>query len=607
MAHASNGTGACLLMTPATSLPSLKGAKEWRLDWLLAAGFIALSVFARPYEPLRANSGQYLVTVAGALDPGLFPGDPFVAGLSRFGSAYYLLLADLFGALRVAPQNLPGVMFWVLVGLKLAQAAGLVWFWRSMKADRVAKVIVVAWATVGTQCVLGGNSLFDALPIHAELALAVGLFAMGCLLRGQVWPFWLLTGSCLFVHSIMAVQLVLGAAPVACWLLRAQRRALLLGMGVFGLFFAGYVVVLNPPAFTPEEATIFLGAKTNMVHISPAAQSPAAWLRWALLTVLVVMAFKNEDAGSAKGFLLRIAVCGSVAGLGVGAIALATGWLRPAQLQPMRTFYWVTLALYALLSLIVAEQFRDRKCAWPVLMAGLVFDVCGSLWAYPFLGLSAAVLGLEQSHAGRKLLGLLCTGSRLNWTFVAASVLLALAWFGARFASYESLKSPVVLGVAAAFAVSGVVRSGRVSGTAALAMLACTLVAGSCGHSWLRHWRKLDSDWTCLGKWCAANTSKGASFLTPVVGDNFRVHSLRSSLNEDPWALVWVAPLAYRTLERRALETAPGYTAGRTDLDYLFPLARSWRASYVIAAGVFSPISVPVFQKGRYSVHAVPR
>ena len=350
-----------------------------RLLWpAFLAGIVLASISAAPFRYDYSNSGRYLMVVAQRMDPTLYPNDPVVASIARFDSLFYRLLPMVFHD----PERLEGDLFVVYVGMKIALILSMFWFIRTLTKAPLAAVLLLAWCTQPSEAALGGVSLISNWVTHTEIALVLGILAVGCAVQRRYWFFWPLISLSLFIHSLVTIHLLACLLPILLFVERRTWPALLLGLAGFFLCFLGYIHWMTPPAMSSEEAKIFMSAKGQMVHVSPLAQGMANYVKTALLFGLAMLGQRRwlADQPAAK-LILGFAVCGSLVAFLLSFASVIGGVSSFAQMQPMRIFFWVTLFLQVIVAWATCAAIKERHGAVWALLGYIVFGMAGALWA----------------------------------------------------------------------------------------------------------------------------------------------------------------------------------------------------------------------------------
>jgi len=564
---------------------------------LAVLGLAAFAVIATPFSYADGGSGRYLPNLLRLVDPQLFPADPVADAFGRFESVFYSGLGWLLGGLHVTPTNVEGV-FYVLFALSKVALVALVFvLMRSLSQGYEATVILAAWAVHQKAAAVGGDSMFAPSLTHATVAVLLGMAALVLLVRRRPMAFWLVLACALFIHSLIALQLAMIAAPVIAWREHGRvSRSHLIGAGTFGLAFVAYWLWMTPPAFDAEEVQLFMASKGAMVHIAPQAQAALDWISMAGRVGLAWIAYRLFLARQTEfGYFAGFIVAGSLMALVFGLAATTSGNLQLAQLQPMRMFEWVNLCVFILLVCAVPKAWEADRSLGVMLLVVIALNILGSLWGLVWLYMAIASLVIRRTAitwSAIVLLTLVAVGvllvgsSRVESLSEPAPVLMlvlvvAALWLGATKPSWRS----AVVTVAVVTALQG--RTVYVRGYAA---------------------ERQNTDFELACQWIATNTSKGARFITAVTAKgagNFRTRALRTSLNEGQSAVYWVAPRVARDNEQAAEQVQAAWDGHAWDMNTLWRLAGAWEATYILLEGGPAPAGA-LYQQGEYRVVEVP-
>jgi hypothetical protein len=137
---------------------------------------------------------------------------------------------------------------------------------------------------------------------------------------------------------------------------------------------------------------------------------------------------------------------------------------------------------------------------------------------------------------------------------------------------------------------------------AAIGLLVIYSLAAASVNRYNIYTRRFDPDWEIVRRWSGQHTAKSAKFITPPKNGNFRVLSLRTSINEDIGLIVWVDPPVFRRNQEYIQKVKEGYNGNIADLEYLFGLAKDWSVDFVIVKGAYKPDMRPIFQSGPFSI-----
>ncbi|MBS1790721.1 MAG: hypothetical protein JST85_23590 [Acidobacteria bacterium] len=574
--------------------------------WLMAGlALAAFTVFGSPFLLDYLNSGDQLPATLQIVDPQLFQNDPIVAAMAKLKSGFYLALAAVMKLFHIQPQQTETVVYALFVASKLLLIAGVFILCRSLKHSFWLFVVFAAWCCHQKPSLLGSVTLFMPIVTHNEVALVMGLFALACLLYGRMVWFWMLAGVMVLVHVIVGLQFVLCVVPVLLWR-RKFEKEFLFGATAFVLCCAVYVLTMAPPPMSADEWQLFLSTNGNTGHISLFRHGWLDWFGFASVFGLAMMA-RNRFLKGQNGFdlLQRASVCGSIIGLALSLAAVLTHAMKPMLFQPMRTFFWVTLFCFLLITAATVEAFKNAAHLAGILLASvLVLTTLNSILAPLF-----ALLGLAYFVAERLLAKPFERGGfgfALVISTKAALTLSATAVFAAWILGTKqpigSLRSPVLLlpcaiGLAALFFPK---LKSRQTPMAIGLMLYCLIAASIYRYDYNR--RYLDHDWRAVRLWIQANTQPADRFITPPDQIGFRVLALRTTVSESLPRVVWSAPYTFLENKQAAERAAKGYTNNATDAAYLFDLAREWQCGYVVARGIYVGRWTPLFRSGEFSV-----
>ena len=570
---------------------------------IILAVMVAASIWASPFRYDYGNGGRYLTVVAQRMDPGLFPGDPVVAALTRFDSLFYRVLPMVLSG----PENFESDLFKIFVGMKIALVLSLFWLVRTLTKEPLAAVLLLAWCSQGTSALLGGVALFANTATHGEVVLVLGILAVFFAVQRRYWAFWSLIYLGLFIHSLMTVHLLACVFPVMLWSDPGGRTKLLIGLAGFSICFLAYLHWMTPPSMSPEEVGIFIRAKGDMQHVSPRAQGAADYLKFGLTLALAVLGQRRWlSSQAASRLLIKFAICGAMISFALGFAAVYGRSSSITQLQPMRIFYWVTLFLEVIIAWAAGAALQARHpFAWAFLGV-IVFAMTESLWADALMVLAIAGVVLDPLRLQPSLHRLwVRVSAGLPWVFAVAATACALS--GNR-GPFQSLRDPWLMALGLGVPLLGEFADFKGAMAVALVFGLCLCAAGiRIHHDWTV---KKDSDlgrnnWLAACNWCRQNSAKDDLFLTPPAGDNFRLHALRSSIGEEMSALAWVAPRAFETNRNTAAKIGAGFKVGRWDLTFLRDIARTNGAKFVLVDGPFIPSHQAVFTAGGYSIHQV--
>ena len=583
--------------------------------WLISGlALAAFAVFGSPFLVDYLNSGDQLPPTLQLVDPQLFPNDAVVAAMAKLKSGFYLALAAAMKLFRVSPQQTESVIYTLFVVSKLLLIAGVFAVCRSLKNSFWLFVVFGAWCCHQKPALMGSVTLFMPIITHNEAALVLGLFAVACLLRGQVVWFWLLAGAMVLVHVILGLQFVLCVVPALLWKQKPGRN-FLIGSALFAACCVVYLMTMAPPAMSAEEWRLFVSVNGNTAHISLLKHGWLDWFGFVSVFGLSLMAYDRFLKGDAGFELLRrAAIGGSAIGLALSAAAVATQAMKPMLFQPMRIFFWVTLICFLMIAAATVEAFSEvgqvqnlfhqikkpSQLAGVLLASVLVLTVLNSILAplLAFIGLVYFVL--ERYDFGDTVA---FTTKTILALIVAA---IFMAWALGDRQPIASLRSPaLLLPSAICLVVLFFYKPNSWRPLMALPLiLYCLTMASVYRHEYYQRW--LDANWRAVRLWAQSHTPDSARFITPPDQVGFRVLALRTSASESVPRIVWSAPLAYLENKQAAERTTKAYANRSTDLATLFELAREWNCDYVIARGKHDETVTPLFRAGKFSVLKAP-
>ena len=216
---------------------------------LLLAVLAALAWLSVAIDGFRwglGNNALQAPILQRAVDPALFPGDPFVATLDKYTSAVWWLLAQVGRALEI--REWEPIIYVLHLGSRVLFLAGIAAVLGVYVRDRrvlLASVAVVALgASLRGPSVVGVHGLMGRVPDHTALATSVALFAIAAALRGRHVPAAVFAALAFDINAFVGVWLV----PVVIVTLYATRperggtRKAWLGAGAF------YAVLTAPVA-----------------------------------------------------------------------------------------------------------------------------------------------------------------------------------------------------------------------------------------------------------------------------------------------------------------------------------------------------------------------
>jgi hypothetical protein len=588
--------------TPSTT--SLLTSK--RLGALMVLLFATLSIAGLPYAHDVANSGRYLVNVIRTIDPTLLQNDPVADGMLGFWSLFYVILGQGARLLGISATALPQLLTLSYWGIEFLTFAILWRLTRELTDHAWAFALLGAWAVHPKTPPLGGSPLFLPVVTHQEVALVLCLAALVLFLRERWLPGWLLTSAALFFHALFALHFAFCVAPVlVLWMIYRRQLALdwIGGLAIFAVAALTFRFFLAPGSFSAEEARIFIAAEGNMAHVSFLDASPLQWVKLVLLMALTFFCTRQFGARSAKvRFIFASALAGAVVALLISLLAISTRLPFFALLQPVRTFFWVTLFCYLILAATAASTWSTDRWLSLYLSAFFFLDIVNVDWAWAVALVALTWLWVNPAQR------LTDRSARvLQVGFVGAVALGALASGVSFVRSVGRLGSPwallptlLLLGVVAVMYFRPNLRTPAILLTLVITLLGATV-------SWNRVFseRTPPAGWYTVREWIRDNTPVDAQFIT-TGGENFRTVAFRGAFGRDYGGLSWVDPLTYAEYEAMAEQIAQTRDNGVWNITRMAQLATEWGADYLLIEGDYAPDSDPLHVEGSYAIFAVP-
>lgn len=564
---------------------------------LLILLFAALAILGNPYLFDEGNSGRYLVGVLREMDPTLFSVDPVADSLARFRSIFYDGLGWVFGGLGLAPEQLRPAMFWLYGLVKVLTFAALFFVVGKLTDDRWAFVLLAAWAVHVKQTPLGSTQIFAPILRHSEVVLLIELVGL-YFLFGRRWLFfWLCASFALFVHSVLGLQFFWSVALPLLWLERREWRALLPGLAIFVIAALVYQFFMAPPHFNAQEAAIFLQAKANSEHVSFLHEQLFNWLDLLTLLPLAGLTFWYLLRREPNYQLLAGAMAsGTVIGLGLSVAAVVTRIVPLVQIQPLRTFVWITLFAHLLLAAGAATSLKHKPLLGAMLVAYLGASIQNFAWAFAFGGLG--VIYLAALVAGRPRPERLERLAQL--ALYGLTGLMLLAGLSGRWLP-DSLGDITVIIPAGITLLLTYLLTRQAKWQAILAaLLGITLLLTSV--SYFRRWSALQNgDWAAVCQWASQNTNHDDLFLlTPQ--KTFRTCAFRTAIANDYSALAWVDPFTFQEQKGYDQQIQAAYEAGEWQISQLLALASQQQIQYIVVGDSYQSDLPVVFRSGRYIV-----
>ncbi|NDJ61074.1 MAG: hypothetical protein GYB67_08105 [Chloroflexi bacterium] len=585
---------------------------RWALVIIFTLAALAAVAVGRPFRYADAESGRYLVPVLAAADAELFPDDPYVASIGRFASVFYDALAAVYQLTDLPTDSLPHVMLvlYMVWGALLMMALAALGVTMRPGADGwlVIALLMTAAVLMAFNNQVGGGPFIERQIIHRSVAGLLCVVSLTLLLRRAYLPAWIIAAAAIFVHALITIHFALVAGIVVFGLRRDFTRNNVIGAGLLALSAGVYTVLFGPPNFTEAEAALFIAGRGDSFHISPLSQPVINWLTTlALLAVTLAAYWRFARQIAAARFLAGMVVVGVVAGLGLSSAAVITQNLTLMQFQPMRIFVWVAFAALTLLILTTVAALPERRPLSALLMAAVFFALSGSLYFIPVAALIVGLIILDGLlPARRRLLDRLGLATML---LLAAAVIVLFRAPDLLPGALEFHRGTFPTALMVILIAVMIVPSPRGepvrTGLSVLIgfVLLLTSVQTRDSAERARH-----ADNTVAAAWITELTPPGARVLTAytVASDveNWRAHSLRTSVGEPANALLWVEPLLADALFTRTLTVWQGWDGRTWDLAHLRGLAAEWDAAYIVIVGAArQPGPAPAFRSGQYAIY----
>lgn len=578
---------------------------------ILLFALILTAILGSPFRFADGNSGRYLPTLYRQIDSELFPNDPVADAFERFKSLFYTGVGSIFKAAGISPLQVEPVFYVLYMVSKAALVILLLFFTRALKKDWIAFFILAAWTIHSKSAGVGYDSMFAPSFTHATIAALMGILALSFLLHNRPFAFAFILGCAAFIHSIISLHLAMLVFITLFITNKGRLDKSEWGAGIlFGAFFIAYFTLLSPPAFSPQEANLFLQAKGEMGHISPLAQSSMGWVsisgKISLAWLLYFVFFQEEKSlGLIKDFML----IGALTALLLGAAAAITGNLQASQLQPMRMFEWVNFFSFTLLSYAISKTIRQNLPIAAILLTVILLNILDSLWGTVWIYLAITVLGAEI--LGRKRKRFLFFSS-LPFLISACAVLLTAAlalWAMGDFHSFESLREPIPVIVILLCFIFIIARNEKKAFQASIAALAIIIaLIGRSIYVYDYIAARQNEDFKAACQWIAKNTPKNARFITAINdknSGNFRARALRMSINEGQSALYWVAPLVGEENGRQFSQVQENWNGERWNVSNLFSLAKKAEVDFILIESEI-PEDNAIYRAGNFYILSVP-
>jgi hypothetical protein len=312
-----------------------------------------------------SDQAFYLPAIARSLDPSLFPHDAPVLD----AQARLWLGDDLVGALaRGATVNLPALAGWSYgLGLLLL-AAAVAYFLRGLGASWLAVGVGLAVATIRHQITKTGANTLEGYFHPRMLAYALGIWALGCVLRRRYGIALVLIAVSAVLHSTTAIWF--GGVVVAAAAWTAGRRA----MGVV----AGGVVLtaIGLATLGTRMDAPWLIAVAGKSYLFPSAWPAYAWLINLSYPVVLWWIYRRRSAAalavpgeSALVAGLMVLVLGFLVSVPLSAAGIALA----VQLQITRVFWVLDAAtLLYVVWWLIDDVGQRRGVRWRAAAAGVV-------------------------------------------------------------------------------------------------------------------------------------------------------------------------------------------------------------------------------------------
>jgi len=600
----------------------------------LCAVFCLISILGSPFLYDHKNSGRYLLSVLKAADPQLFPGDPVVASLDRFGSAFYWGLGTLFHAGHLPVDDLPtlmGIFYWLSKIALVLLLLGIAWTLSEDYSSSVwSFILLAAWAAHAKGNPLGGEAFYYPTLRHTEAAQLLALSAILFALKKRNTLFWLAAGLSVLVHFLVGMQFLIVFGLPYLYTKRNSWKGQLPGLILLMFSLLTYWSYFSPPGFNPAEAKIFLQLKGDINHISLLSQAALGWVRTSSAVILSLLALEYVIRGNINKpqpnltFFRSVILWGSLLGLLLSTMAtffLRREFYQLAQFQPMRIFSWVwfftNLLLITITGKLIAGTRKNPSGMYaPVILIGVILaGILGSLWVYWLTLLGIIYFTFQiiifRSTEGEAAAKRIQFQDRFDKSMQILLIITGIAviiviGFGDRL-PYESLNNPALLLLGGLFLlVSGVPSLWQsyyplVLGAVLLAIL--VIVSFNTHHYFQQ---RTDKNWDIVRQWARTHSQKSDLFINATGSGNFRVSALRSSIGEPESALAWVDPTGEKENARKNQVVWQGFSGNTWDVNYLNKIGAEWQAGFIIIDKPHHPSElVPVFSAGKYRIFQI--
>lgn len=362
-----------------------------------------------------SDQSFYLPALAKSLDPSLYPRDtPMLEGQMRFWLADNLLAAAAGGA-GVNLPNLAGVLY--ATGLLLL-AAALAYFARGLGASWLAVGVGLAAATLRHHITNTGANTLEGYCHPRMIAYALGLWALGCVLRRRYGVAIVLVAAAAVVHPTSAMWFGAAVVSAAAW--SADRRT------IWGVIAAVALVCVSLASMGTRMDAPWLAVVAEKDYLFPSAWPVHAWvINLAYPVVLLVLYRRRVNlarTAPGEGSLvagLLVLVGGFLASVPLSAARIALA----VQFQINRVF-WVLdgVVLLYLAWWLIDDVGTRRGGRWRTVAAVLMLALS--------LGRGFYVLVIE---AGRPL---------VSWTLPKDEWTDAMNWLRTQPATLNVLADP---------------------------------------------------------------------------------------------------------------------------------------------------------------------
>jgi len=566
--------------------------------------FILISIFGSKFHHALRNSSRYLLPVLQTADPQLFPNDSVVSALKKFRSLFYDSLAFGVKSAGISPENVKQVVHILYALFKILFILLLYYLAQEFRQGFWFFIIIATWTSLPQSVPVGNIVLFKPLITHETVVLVLGTAALIFLFQKRFFLFWLCIGISIFFHSLMAFHLFLITAPPLLVLDRKNWKKHASGMIPLLICSLLYVLFMSPPGLSGEEGALFMLEKGTCKHVSPFNQNLYGWV-WmaAFMATALVAAHKELRKNQNAQWLIRFVIWGIPAGMILSLGAAVTQLPLLGLLQPMRVFLWITFLTFILISGGASHSKEKDFWAFILLMGVVGFSILDSRWALVFMGVYWFYSMFKKKWIKLSLFLPLSLDQFMRLGLGIGVMGMVLVWKPGWGPSHSPL--PIGVGILLLLMTLPPLRRAFLKKVLILLLLAyCVLTVSFLRHDYFE--RKTDKNWNEVRLWCRNHTQKNDTFITPPQGNNFRILSWRTTLNEDMIHLVWVDPSLYEKIHQKAEEVQKGLVRSTWDLNILFSLAEKWDADYVLIRGNYIPrIYLPVFESGPYKLFEV--